>query len=82
MRHAVLIVILFGIAHLAGLREHTSFLNGTTGSLDLGYENSALLGLLYVLLYFAVVLLVPILILAALLSSLWLNARKLEASSK
>ena len=71
IRHAVLIVLAFGVAHAFGLREYTSFLNGTTGSTELGYELSALLGLIYLLLYFATVLLVPILFLAALLASLW-----------
>jgi len=72
-RHGVLIVLAFGVAHAFGLREYTSFLNGTTGSMELGYELSALLGLIYLLLYFATVLLVPILTLAALLASLWLK---------
>lgn len=82
IRHAVLIVLLFGVAHLLGLRAYTSFLNGTTGSVELGYELSALLGLIYLLLYFAVVLLVPILILAALLVSLWLKFQTHNSSSK
>jgi hypothetical protein len=82
IRHAVLIVLLFGVVHLLGLREYTSFLNGTTGSVELGYELSALLGLIYLVLYFAVVLLVPILILAALLVSLWLKYQARIAPSK
>jgi len=73
LRHAVLIVLTFGLAHAFGLREYTSFLNGTTGSTELGYELSALLGLIYLSLYFATVLLVPILVLAAPLASLWLK---------
>ena len=73
VRHAVLIVLAFGVAHVFGLREYTSFLNGTTGSTELGYELSALLGLTYLLLYFATVLLVPILVIAALFASLWLK---------
>jgi phosphotransferase system glucose/maltose/N-acetylglucosamine-specific IIC component len=82
IRHAVLMVLAFGVAHLFGLREYTSFLNGTTGSVELGYELSALLGLVYLLLYFAVVLLVPILILAALSVRLWLKYQTRNASSK
>lgn len=73
LRHAALIVLAFSVAHAFGLREYTSFLNGTAGSVELGYELSALLGLIYILLYFATVLLVPILILGALLASLWLK---------
>ena len=71
-----MIVLAFGVAHAFGLREYTSFLNGTTGSTELGYELSALLGLIYLLLYFASVLLVPILLLAALLASLWFKYHK------
>jgi len=76
VRHALLIVLTFGVAHAFGLREYTSFLNGTTGSMELGFELSALLGLIYLLLYFATVLLVPILVLAALLASLWLKYKR------
>ena len=82
IRHAVLIALLFGVAHLVGLREYTSFLNGTTRSVELGYELSALLGLIYLMLYFAVVLLVPILILAALLVSLCLKFQTRNIPSK
>ena len=82
LRHAVLIVLAFGVAHALGLREYTSFLNGTTGSIELGYELSALLGLIYLSLYFATVLLVPILILAALLTSFWLKYHKLNLPLK
>ena len=82
LRHAVLIVLAFGVAHALGLREYTSFLNGTTGSVELGYEVSALLGLIYLLFYFATVLLVPILVLAALLASLWLKYHKLNPPLK
>jgi len=82
LRHAVLIVFVFSVAHLFGLREHTSFLNGTTGSVDLGYELSTLLGITYLVLYFAVVLLVPILVLAAGLVSLWLKYNASNVSSK
>lgn len=70
VRHAVLICLVFAVAHLAGLREFTSVLNGTTGSTELGWETSALLGVGYILLYLAVVLLVPTLILAAILLTL------------
>ena len=57
---AVVIAVLFGVAHAAGLREHTSILSGTDHA-----AGSATLGLLYALLYFAFVLGAPILILAA-----------------
>jgi hypothetical protein len=71
VRHAVLIVIVFAVAHLCGLREHTSFLNGTGGATGMDYQTSAMLGVAYVLLYLACVLLVPTMLLAALLLFVW-----------
>ena len=55
----------FLIAHLAGLREYTSFLSGTVASPDMGWQQAAFFGLVYLFLYFAFVLLVPILLIAA-----------------
>ena len=71
VRHAVLIVIVFAVVHTCGLREHTSFLNGTGGSAGMDFETSALLGVSYVLLYLACVLLVPSMLLAAALLVGW-----------
>jgi len=71
VRHAVLIVIVFVVAHVCGLREHTSFLNGTTGPAGTNFETSAMLGVTYVLLYLACVLLVPTMLLAAALLLAW-----------
>ncbi|MEO5803648.1 MAG: hypothetical protein ABIR24_08960 [Verrucomicrobiota bacterium] len=65
LRRALVISVAFLIAHLAGLREYTSFLNGTMASVELGWKMCAFLGLGYLALYFAFVLVVPILILAA-----------------
>jgi len=56
---------LFLLAQLAGLREFTSVLNGTVGSVAAGWKLSGFLALIYILLYLAFVILVPILILAA-----------------
>ena len=55
----------FLLAHLAGFREYTGVLNGTIGSLSLGWNLSAFLAAIYIALYLAFVVLVPILILAA-----------------
>ena len=66
---AVAIALLFLVAHLAGLREFTSVLNGTVGSTELGWGRSAMLGVGYVVLYLAFILGVPILILAAAISA-------------
>ena len=63
---AVTIIVFFLIAHFAGLREYTSFLSGTVPSPDMGWQQAAFFGLVYLILYFAFVLLVPILLLAAL----------------
>jgi len=56
---------LFLLVHLAGFREFTGVLNGTIGSLALGWNLSAFLAVIYILLYLAFVILVPVLILAA-----------------
>jgi hypothetical protein len=58
---------LFLLAHLAGLREFTSVLNGTVGSVAAGWKLSSFLALVYILLYLAFVILVPVLVLAALI---------------
>ena len=71
VRRALVICFLFSLAHLLGLKEFTSVLNGTTGSVALGWTASALLGLTYVLLYVAFVLLVPIFLIAAALLAIW-----------
>ena len=65
VRHAALVAVLFLGAHLAGLREFTSVLTGTSGSPELGWELSAFLGAAYVFAYLCFVLLVPMLLFAA-----------------
>ena len=71
LRRAVALLLIFLAVHLAGLREFTSFLNGTTASVELGRGMSAFLGLVYVFSYLGVVLLVPILLLAAAMLAGW-----------
>ena len=71
LRRALVVLILFLVAHLAGWREFSSLLNGTMGSVELGWHLSLFFGLSYIVLYLALVLLVPILILAATLLLLW-----------
>jgi len=58
---------LFLVAHLAGLREFTGVLNGTIGSVAAGWKLSGFLALIYILLYLAFVILVPVLVLAAMI---------------
>ena len=67
----IIIALLFGIVTVAGLRDYTSILSGTVGSLRLGWQISALLGFLYIFAYLGFVLLVPILFIAAGLLWLW-----------
>lgn len=71
VRHAALICVIFALAHLLGLREFTSVLNGTTGSVAMDWQTAAALGVAYILLYLAFVLLVPTMILAAVFLALW-----------
>jgi hypothetical protein len=70
-QRAAAVTGLFLLAHLAGLREFTSVLNGTVGSTSVDARLGAFLAAVYVLLYLAFVILVPILILAALLLAAW-----------
>src|SRR5687768_6840370 len=61
-----MLATLFHIAcHLAGLREHTTFISGTSASEANGVASSAVLGMIYLVSYFGFVLGVPILTLAA-----------------
>jgi hypothetical protein len=62
---------LFLLVHLAGFREFTGILNGTIGSLALGWNLSAFLAVIYILLYLAFVILVPVLVLAAVILMVW-----------
>jgi hypothetical protein len=82
VRHAVLILLAFGLAHACGLREYTSVLNGTTGAAGMDMETATLLGTAYVLIYLAAILLAPILFIAAGLIGVWqrIEARKRSKS--
>jgi len=71
LRRAIVITILYGVVELAGLRDFTSILNGTMGSLDMSWRLSAFLGLGYIFAYLAFVLLVPILVIAAVILIFW-----------
>jgi len=71
LQRAVAISGLYLLVHLAGFREYTGILNGTIGSLDLGWKLSTFLAGIYILVYLAFVLLVPMLILAAMILKVW-----------
>jgi hypothetical protein len=62
---AVFIGFVFLLVELAGLREFTSILNGTVGSVARGWDFSIILAVIYIVTYLAFVVLVPILLLAA-----------------
>ena len=81
LQRAGAISVLFLSVHLAGLREFTSVLNGTIGSLALGWKLSAFLAVSYIVLYLAFVLLVPVLILAAAILTLWQQYIRKEENS-
>jgi len=65
LQRAMAISALFLAAHLAGLRAFTSVLNGTVGSLVVEVKLGAFLAAVYILLYLAFVIVVPVLVLAA-----------------
>lgn len=71
LQRAVAISGLFLLVHLSGFREFTGVLNGTIGSLALGWNLSAFLAIFYIVLYLAFVILVPVLILAAMILTVW-----------
>jgi len=80
-RRAAVISIVFLIVQLAGLKEFTSILNGTTGSVELSWGTAAFLGLAYVFAYLAFVLLVPTLLLAAAMLIVWKRLRQRNRES-
>ncbi|MFC1706817.1 hypothetical protein ACFL59_08355 [Planctomycetota bacterium] len=63
--HAGLLLVIFTILHLLGLREYTSFLSGTTPAGEVFDDRLALQGAAYLLTYLATVVLVPILVLGS-----------------
>jgi hypothetical protein len=71
LQRAAAIGGLFLLVHLAGFREYTSILNGTIGSLELGWNLSAFLAVFYIMLYLAFVIVVPVLVLAAIILVVW-----------
>ena len=81
LQRAGAISVLFLVAHLAGFREFTSVLNGTIGSMAAGWKLSGFLALIYILLYLAFVIMVPVLVLAAMILTVWRRwVRKKENS--
>ena len=60
---ATLVTVVFAVCHLAGLREYTTFISGTAVEANGGASLNW--GMVYLVSYFAFVLVMPILILAA-----------------
>jgi hypothetical protein len=71
IQRAVAITGLYLVLHLAGFREYTGILNGTIGSLELGWKFSSFLAVIYIVMYLAFVILVPVQILAAGILVVW-----------
>jgi hypothetical protein len=64
---ALLIGLIFCICEGCGLRQHATFLSGTTAIPGANLHLSTFLGAIYLATYFAFVLLAPILVIAAVL---------------
>jgi hypothetical protein len=68
---AVIIAVCYCLSELAGLREYTTFLSGTSANLNVSWHTAATLGLIHLLLYVAFILLVPVSLITAGLLLLW-----------
>lgn len=68
---ALVILLLFALAHLAGWREFTGILCGTTAAPGVPIATAALRGLLYVLLYLLTLLAVPVMLAASAVLHCW-----------
>jgi len=68
---AIIIAVCYGLSKLAGLREYTTFLSGTSANLDVSWQTGATLGLIHLLLYVAFILLAPASLIAAGLLLVW-----------
>ena len=79
LQRAGAIGVLFLAAHLAGLREFTSVLNGTAGSTVVNVKLGAFLAVIYILLYLAFVILVPVLVLAAMILAFGQRFRRTQS---
>jgi len=77
LARAIILSLLFGIVHFAGLREYTTFLTGTTAKAGVSLQASAWYGTIYILLYLGFVVVAPILVIAAGLLVGWQKLRPL-----
>lgn len=72
---ALLLVVLYAICEFAGLRENTTFLSGTHASASGAWNGTVVLGLVYLLAYYGLVLAAPILLIASALLMTWERIR-------
>lgn len=71
LARAIIIALLFCASELAGLREYTTFLSGTSANLNMSWQTAATLGLIHLLLYVAFILFVPVSLITAGLLVVW-----------
>ncbi len=68
---AAILAALYAASCAAGLQEYTTFLSGTSPNVNMSWHTASTLGLIHLLLYFAFILLVPILLITAGLLAAW-----------
>ena len=68
---ALALGLIFGVVHIAGLRDYSAFLSGTAASVSAGMKLSSFYGMIYIAAYIGCVVVAPILLLAAALLTLW-----------
>jgi hypothetical protein len=68
---AVILAGAYCVVELAGLREYTTFLSGTSANLNMSWHTAATLGLIHLLFYMAFIFVVPISLITAGLLVLW-----------
>jgi hypothetical protein len=65
LSRSAIVVALFAVCHLAGLREYASILSGTPPTGGPGDKLALVFAGLYILLYFVTVIVIPVIIIAA-----------------
>ena len=68
---AIILAVAYCVVELAGLREYTTFLSGTSANLNMSWHTAATLGLIHLLFYMAFIFVVPISLITAGLLLLW-----------
>jgi hypothetical protein len=68
---AAIVALLYAASCMAGLREYTTFLSGTSPNINLSWQTASTLGLIHLLLHFAFILLAPIFLITAGLLAAW-----------